>query len=113
MNCGKLEGDSCVTDDECTYSLCIDGECHIINISIISLTNSLITFRSFSGDLELYAVAGFVLESYSPILASFHLTIHSLNHYIIFCRVLNHMVFILNICKNYTCLSFLINSVLA
>jgi len=27
MNCGKLEGDSCVTDDECTYSLCIDGEC--------------------------------------------------------------------------------------
>ena len=27
MHCGKLEGASCVTDDECAYNLCIDGEC--------------------------------------------------------------------------------------
>ncbi|KAG4104765.1 hypothetical protein H8356DRAFT_1419275 [Neocallimastix lanati (nom. inval.)] len=43
--------------------------------SIIFLTHSLITFRSLSADLELYAVTSFVLESQSPTFATFHLTI--------------------------------------
>jgi len=41
------------------------------------LLHSLITFRSFSTDFELYAVASFVLESHLSTFASFHLTIHS------------------------------------
>ena len=47
-----------------------------LNLNIFIQLHSLIRLRSLSGDLELYAVTSFVLESHSPFFASSHLIAH-------------------------------------